>query len=305
MEQILFRSASFIAILILGYLLKRSGYLGQKDYQILAKVVLGVTLPAAVLTNFASYTLDVSLLLCVPVGFALNWVQLLAGSLLSRKRPLPERAVWVNCVPSYNIGTFSLPFVQSFLSPAAVVGCCLFDAGNALMCNGGTYALTCQFLNPTDRFRLKDLLRKLVTSIPFMAYLIMLVITLVGIRIPTPVVDFVSPIAGANPFMAMFMLGTMFDIRLNRSQFKQIAGMLAVRLLIAVVAALVCYFLLPLPLQVRQALTLVVFAPVSITSTTLSQRAGGDPALAACLNSFTIPISICCTVGLLTVFGTI
>lgn len=40
----------------------------------------------------------------------------------------------------YNIGTFTLPFVQSFF-PSNLIGyVCLFDTGNALMCLGGTYS---------------------------------------------------------------------------------------------------------------------------------------------------------------------
>ena len=47
------------------------------------------------------------------------------------------------------------------------------------------------------------------------------------------------------------------------------------------------------------------FAPVSIASTALSERAGGDPALAACVSSLTIPISVTAIIALLTLFGTL
>ena len=42
---------------------------------------------------------------------------------------------------------------------------------------------------------------------------------------------------------------------------------------------------------------------VSIASTALSERAGGDPALTACVNSLTIPISVTVIIAMLTLFG--
>lgn len=41
----------------------------------------------------------------------------------------------------YNIGCFTLPFIQSFIGPAGVVATCLFDAGNSVMCTGATYSI--------------------------------------------------------------------------------------------------------------------------------------------------------------------
>ena len=131
----------------------------------------------------------------------------------------------------------------------------------------------------------------------------MLVLTLLGVTIPAGIVSFISPMASANAFLAMFMVGMMFDLRLDREILRDVAGMVVLRLAAAVAAALGCYFLLPLPLEIRQALCITVFAPVSVASTAFAERAGGDPGEAACVNSLCILISIVCMVTLLAVFG--
>ena len=41
----------------------------------------------------------------------------------------------------YNIGNFTLPFVQSFLGPVGVITTSLFDTGNACICLGGAYSV--------------------------------------------------------------------------------------------------------------------------------------------------------------------
>lgn len=303
MVQILVKSASFVAIIITAYLLKRFGLFGPKDYKIVTKLVLNVTLPCAVITSFASYQPELTLLVCTAIGFLMNWFMLGIAFCISRKGCLSSRALWLNCCPGYNIGTFALPFVQSFLSPACVVACCLFDAGSATMCSGGTYALSCGILGENGTFSFKQIGGKLIRSVPFMSYVVMLIVTVLGVTIPQGLVSFVKPVANANPFLAMFMIGLMFDTRVEKGKFREVAGILAIRTGLAVAASMACLFLLPLELPIRQALAITLFAPVSVTSTAYSEKVGADPAEAGCLNSLSIPISIVGITAMLVIFG--
>ena len=41
----------------------------------------------------------------------------------------------------YNIGNFTLPFIQSFLGPVGVITTSLFDTGNACICLGDAYSV--------------------------------------------------------------------------------------------------------------------------------------------------------------------
>lgn len=303
MSDILLKSAAFVFLIALGYLLKSKGVFGQQDYKILVRIVTCITMPCAVLVSFASYPADFSLLIVVGLGFGMNCLMLLAGFLLSKKYPRRTRAVWLNCVPGYNIGAFAMPFVQSFLSPASLVGTCLYDLGNAMMCNGTTFAISKSILDGTKGLNLKRIGNTLLHSVPFLAYIVFLLLTLLQIKIPQQVVTFVTPMANANAFLAMMMVGMMLDLRIEKAIFKEVAGMLTTRLIGAVLAALAFFFLLPLELPIRQALAITVFAPVSMVSTAFTPSAGGDPAVAACVNSVSILICIPCMLTLLAVFG--
>lgn len=303
MLPILLKSGSFIFFIALGYFLKTVGFFGKEDYKIPVKIVANITLPCSVLVSFAAYQPDLSLLTIVGLGFGMNCLMLLVGYLLSRRKPRNTRAVWLNCTPGYNIGAFAMPFVQSFLSPASLVGACLFDVGNALMCNGTTYAISKNILNGTKGLNLKGIVNTLLRSVPFLAYALMLVITIFHIPIPQRVVDFVAPAANANPFVAMLMVGMMLDLRLEKFQLKDIFGIIGIRFAAGVVASLAFYSLLPLPLEIRQALAILVFAPVSMVSTAFTPNAGGDPAIAACVNSVSILICIPSILTLLILFG--
>lgn len=301
MADILLKSASFICLIALGYFLKRKGLFGKTDYKILSKIVLNITLPCATLVSFSKYPPDTSLLLVVFLGFLMNCLMLVIAYFASRGYERPSRAVWLNCVTGYNIGTFALPFVQSFLSPASLVGTCLFNTGNALMCNGTTFAISKNILDGTKGLNLKSIGKTLLHSVPFLTQFSLLIICICGVQIPKEVVTFVTPASNANAFLAMFMIGLMFDLHIERSRIKEISGILAIRYVVAFAAAAAFYCLLPLPLPIRQALAITVLAPVGTVSTALAVNAGGDPAMAASANSISILISIPCMLGLLAV----
>lgn len=305
MTGILLKSASFICLILLGYILKRRSFFGPKDYKILSKIVLNITLPCATIVSFASNPPDFSLLLAVFLGFGMNCLMLFIAYFVSKSCKRETRAIWLNCLPGFNIGTFALPFIQSFLSPASLVGTCLFNTGNALMCNGTTYAISRNILDGTKGLNLKSIGKTLLRSVPFLTHSSLLILSLMGVALPKALVTFVTPAANANAFVAMFMIGMMFDLHIEKSRVKEIGGLLALRYAIAFTAAAAFYFLLPLPMAIRQALAITVLAPVGTVSTALAVNAGGDPAVAASANSVSILISIPCMLALLAVFGAV
>lgn len=303
MIPILLKSASLVSFIILGYILKRIGLFGPEDYRVPTKIVMNITMPCAAIVSFASYQPDLSLLLATAIGFALNCLMLTAAYFVSRGTPRSIRAIWLNCVPGFNIGAFAMPFIQSFLAPASLVGTCLFDTGSALMCNGTTYAISRNILDGSKGLNLKNIGKTLLRSVPFLTYFILLIVTLIKLPIPQGLVNFITPAANANAFMAMLMVGMMLDLNIEKACLKQMAGILALRYSITIISAALCYFCLPLPIEIRQALAITVFAPVGMVSTALCVKAGGDPAVAAGTNSLSILISVPCIVCLLVIFG--
>ena len=62
MAEILMKAASFVAIIAMGYCLRRAGFFKESDFGLLSKIVLKITLPAAIVTNFSKIELDPSML---------------------------------------------------------------------------------------------------------------------------------------------------------------------------------------------------------------------------------------------------
>jgi predicted permease len=208
MIAVLTKALAFVLIIVLGYLLKRTGFFAQKDYKIVSKIMINITLPAAIITAYANFKLNNSLLFLVLLGFICNVIMLLLGFLASRKKDRGSRAYYMLNFPGYNIGALTLPYVQSFLGPFGVIATCMFDTGNAMMCAGGSYAITSSVVGAEKSGGIKGVGKKLLSSTPFVVYTSMLIITLLGMHLPQGVINIASVIGTANAFLAMLSIGT-------------------------------------------------------------------------------------------------
>ena len=89
------------------------------------------------------------------------------------------------------------------------------------------------------------------------------------------------------------MLGVGFQIRGDKAQIGRIVKILVLRYGIASVLAVICYFVLPFALEVRQALVILVFAPFANADTAYTAELKGDVGLASAINSIGVVVSIC------------
>ena len=101
--------------------------------------------------------------------------------------------------------------------------------------------------------------------------------------------------------MAMLMIGVGFRISANREQIGSMVRILSVRYVVSIVLALLCYFVLPFDLAVRQTLVILVFAPIGSAIPAFTAELGGDVGLSSAINSISIVISIVVIVTLLTI----
>ncbi len=300
MLDILTRAGSFVAIILLGWLLKKIGFFKQEDVTILSRITIRITLPAAIVMNFAGKDIDPAMLGLGLLGLGGGAIYIALGYFLNRKTSREQQAFEMLNLPGYNIGTFVLPFAQSFLGPMGVIATSLFDTGNAVVCLGGAYSLAAM-VKEGRGFSFRRIGRALVTSVPFMTYVILFTMNVTRIPIPGPVLSFAGIIAGANAFMAMLMIGVGFKLECSRSQLGRIAKLLLLRYGVAAILAGVYYFVLPLDVEVRQALVILAFSPIGSAVPGFTSELKGDVGLSSALNSITILISIVIIITLLSV----
>lgn len=299
MAAVLSRAACFVAIIILGQVLRRVHFFQPEDFKVFSKIVLKITLPAAIVYSFSDKEITLSLLPIALLGLGGGILYIVAAMVINVRSSKEQRGFEMLNMAGYNIGNFTLPFVQSFLGPVGVVTSSLFDTGNAVICLGGAFSAASMAKGVGGNFSVKKIVRTLVTSVPFDAYVVMVTLSLLHLRLPQGVISFAEIISNANAAMAMLMLGVGFNLSGNKEQIREIVKMLSVRYGIAVMLALGFYFLLPYDLEYRQTLAVMAFAPLSSAAPAFTVDLKGDTGLASAVNSISIVISIICIITVL------
>lgn len=291
MYTVLEKSAAFVCVIILGNFLKKKNILRKEDFRVLSTLLLKVTVPCAVINNFSSMSLETSLLTICLIGMGLNVATLFLGYLLNIRKTAAERSFDMINLSGFNIGSFAMPFAQSFLGPSGVIAASLFDTGNSVMCTGLNFTAA-GFVKDGEgsghRISGKKILRDLFSSVPFDTYIIMTAVAMLHIPVPSFVVTFTSIGAGANALVAMLMIGVGMDLAVNREKLGHALRIVGIRIVFSVMAAVILYHLPFFSHGIRQGMTLVCLAPVSALTPAFSERLGLDYELASTINSISI-----------------
>ena len=290
----IFKPMSYVLVIMLGYLLKRAGFFGKDDHRLMSKIMVNITLPCTIIQAFDGFERDAKMFIIVGIGFICAFMPILLMYLTTGRVEKRLRAYRMLNIGGYNIGCFSLPLVQAFFGNTGVVAACMFDTGNAIMMTGGAYAMTSTLLRTggEERESIGDVLLKFVKSLPFDAYMMMILLAALGVKIPSVVFTLTRPAGQANAFVAMLMIGMMFEPAGDRALLRETARELVWRYLFAAASAALVFFCTPFELVVRQTLCIVCFAPLSSLAPIFTDRCHSDTALASFTNSVSIAVSL-------------
>ena len=300
MSTVLLKALSFVLIILTGYLLKKLVFRDPAVQKLLAFILLNITLPATVIHAFGRFSRDTSMFFIILLGFLCSFIPMMIVYLASWRQRKEKRAFAMINVTGFNIGAFSLPFIQNFFGPGGMIVACLFDIGNAVMVTGGSFAFTSTFLqtNPGEKQTAGTLLKKFIGSIPFDTYMLMLLLVLFGVPVPDTVLTLIEPVANANAFVAMLLIGMMFEFRTRADKYRTMFSVIGMRLFFGAACSALLYFCLPFSQEIRQVLAVVAFAPASSIAPIYTVRCQSDGALSSLTLSISILFSLAIMTGL-------
>ena len=292
--DIMLKPLSYVLVIAMGYLLKRAGFFGRDDHRLISKIMINITLPCAIVQAFDGFAREGKLFLIVGIGFLCAFLPMLVMFLSTGRDETRLRAYRMLNIGGYNIGCFSLPLVQVFFGSAGAVAACMFDTGNAVMMTGGSYAMTSTLLHTGGETKesAKDILLKFLKSTPCDTYRVMILLAALDVPLPRALFELTRPAGQANAFVAMLMIGMMFEPAGDKALLKETARELLWRYAFAAVFALAVYFCTPFELVIRQTLAVICFAPLSSLAPLYTDRCHSDTALASFTNSASIAVSL-------------
>lgn len=311
-----------LLIILAGYLFKRFGLFGQRDYRVMQTAEFNVVLPGAIIYSFATNPHETSLLWLTLFAFITALIPVVFIFLATRTRNVTDRAFLMLNGAGYNLGCFVFPVAQAFWGAGAVVPAAMFDVGNCIMVAGGTNVLTQQLLHikpgktlaeqhagsaptlpyvkPKDRDArrlarhslMRNIAKSFFGSVPFDTYLLMIALMLAQVQIPSWIATLCQPLSNANAFIAMFMVGMLMELPENRHDTKELLAVIAWRLPFSIAFAVAAWFLLPFDASIRAVAVMCVLAPIAIFSTLFTDKVLGNAKLAGFSLSVTAIISL-------------
>ena len=293
MTEVLTRACYFIAIILMGYGLRKVGFFKKEDFHILSQIVTKITLTAAIISSFGGKKFEPGMLALILFGFLFGVVLMLVAWILNHHKDKDTLAFMVLNIAGCNIGNFVLPFAMSFLGPLGVIAIGLFDAGNSIICLGGSYGVASMIKNGEKHFSFGTVLHSLMHSIPFVTYFSLVILSLLKIPLPGLITGFTDIIGGANAFLAMLMIGVGYELKGNETQRAQAMRILIPRYLVGITFGLLSYHFLPFDLEARKAIVIGFLAPIGSIVPAYTEELGSDYGLSSAINSISILISIC------------
>lgn len=304
MDAIIIKSMSYIMIIFIGYLLKQKGIVNEAGTKLLSNIIMKVTMPFMIIVNAKPYNVSMEFLWIFIFSVVIGYIAASIGWFFFRKESETKQAVAaLNCA-GYNVGNLALPFVLAFYSTQEASYAFMFDLGNTIVCFGGAYVVIASiFKTNGDKGGFKFVVDKLLSSPPFITYILVFVLSLIKVDLPAFIIELGKPISNANIFMVMLMIGTLLNFEGNKKMYFETVKLLVIRYSTSAILALVVVILNFVPDVGKEIIIICLFSSATSIAPIYSLELGDKSATPALLNSVSIISSIVIISIMLIVFG--
>ena len=290
MTDILFNTFTYIFIIGIGYFLKKLCVLPKEAGDILAKIVVNLTLPAMLLSASNGLNMDGSMIVYLFLGLFCNAFMLAVSYFLTKKNtPVLRGAAAMSCA-GVDVGNFVLPFVVKFFPGPGVVMLNSFNIGNTVMNNGFDFVFASKLAAGKEKFGVKEMAKKLFSSVTFDTYLLIIFLNCTGLALPGRVMQVVDVIGSANLFIVMLMIG--LKLAGGKQDTTDEEAHVLKRIFFARFAGAACLtaltWLLPIPTLGKVIAALAYFGPPTTASNAYARKLGYTGTLSARMNILSI-----------------
>lgn len=304
MTDILFNTFTYVFIIGLGYFLKKVHMFDKSVGDILAKIVVNLTLPAMLLSASNGLIMDGSMLIYIVFGIMCNAIMLVVASIMTKKNtPVIRGAATMSCA-GIDVGNFVLPFVLKFFPGQGTLMINSFNIGNTIMNNGVDYVFASKLAAGKQKYSIKDMLKRLFSSVTFDTYILIILMSCLGWVLPQRVIQVVDVIGKANIFIVMLMIGLKLEFGTKENTDEE--KLTVKRVFIARYAGALCMsvitWILPIPTLGKVIATMAYFGPPTTASNAYARELGYTGGMTAKLNIINIfPVIFIITAIIMTV----
>jgi len=280
-----------LSIIALGYVIKRLRILTENDAEVLARIILNVTMPALILTTFSRLTLEPSLLLLPVIGLFNGIFICVSSMLLFRGAERNRRGLLAMALPGANMGLFAYPLVEGIWGEAGLKYIAMYDVGNALVIFVICYLAGSHFSARGERLDMRTVLRTLAGSVPLLVCLFALLLNGSGLALPGLVTEMAQLLSRANMPLALILLGMYLNFSFDAAHLRTLGQALLTRYVLGAGLGLTLFHLLPYDSLFRYALLLAGLLPLPMAVLPYAVEFDYDRKLAGALVNTTVLLS--------------
>lgn len=293
MGNVYYQTLILVLTICLGQFLHQIGIFSKDDARTISKIMMNVTLPCVVIKNLNGVSLDMDILAAALIGVAVNLLFFLQSLIFSRAGDPEDRVVKIFSFSSFNIGSYAIPILSTFISSQAMAGVLAFNyPGTALFTYGVAPTAAGMVYGSGEKHGLRMLRENLLHNVPTVTCLVMLLMAIFHIVLPASVAGIFASISSANSTLAMLSIGILLDLKLPKKDALQCVGIIGIRLAAASLCAAILYLLIPISDELKRALMLVVFAPIASCNPILALHCGYQGSRVAIINSMFLLTSV-------------
>ncbi|MFC2946885.1 AEC family transporter [Virgibacillus sediminis] len=259
-----------ILIIAFGYLLKRLHVLEEKDGQVIAKIIFKITLPALVIVTFDKVEIETSLMLIPLIVVLYGLFATFIGFLLFKNEERELKGSFLMLTSGFNVGLFAFPLVFALWGMSGLTYFSMFDVGTSFITFGVAYILGSYFSDEGLSLKPKEIIKKLVRSIPLMTYFIASILNFSDIQLPDIIISVAGTISEANIPLSLLLLGIYLNFKWEKQFFKPIVKFLMFKYGLGLVFGVIMFFTLPYDEMFRYTILIGVLLPAATSAITFA-----------------------------------
>lgn len=288
-----------LAIISLGFLLKKYNFITEKEGKTISKFLMHTTFPALMIISTARVKLDSSLLLIPLFCIVFCSIMIVVAWIWFAKYPNDLRGILTMGAGGLNVGLFGFPLIEGLFGKEAMVYAVMFDIGNTIMTFGVVYPIGSYFsANHKGLPEFGTLIKKIFRLPPVLGMVIGLLINITQVEMPPLFFEFLDTIAKANKALVLLLMGIYLSFELNKKQMIAISKVLIIRYAVGILFVLGIYFSLSHDSLLYAVLIICVMLPSGMTILPFSDELNYDSRIAGTLVNISLLISFVLMWGL-------
>jgi len=280
-----------LAIIALGYIFKRIGLVKETDGEGISRIIFNITLPSLVITTFSTIVIDRTLMLMPVLSLVFGLIMTVIGLFVFKRENNKDKGMLSMLVPGFNVGLFSYPLIESVWGKEGLKYISMFDMGNSVIVFGVCYITASIFSMEGSKVDFKGVLKRAASSIPFMSYIVTLVVNLSGLHFPGLMLDITGILSKANMPLSLLLLGIFLSFKFEKEHLVKMAKILGLRYGIGIAVGVIMYLFLPVEPLFKNILLLAFSLPISMSVIPYSVQFDYDKKFVGTINNMTIILS--------------